>query len=906
MLSPELLDPSLRPSSHSTMDFPRTPRRVATSRDTAQTPRRLNSNHESDFPRTPLRRVSTSALESNFPRTPRSEFIRTPWRRSGQVDFQQTPRPRQNPPRQQPQTKSALPHRLVVLLNDHFKSRDDLWKATFLQSQINGECLALEKAITELKEKVSQGCMQWRSRSEEFGRVADGFGSMLPESQGGNVEKMVRIELPNLAKEVCRIQTIQLYAEKALKLEVMVGNLEDSASTIVRRTSTNKSFLGFQHVPNFNDSRRKQEKLLDAINVMKEIEQELIEICTTRPEWSNLVKAVDSRVENALSILRPQSLSDYRALLASLCWPPPLVTSQTETINQTQLVPNPLLLMDSTKREIYSQSFLALCALQHVQSQRNARQSMKEEKLQKSLSFESGLWAIDELVQPIATRMEHHFAKWSSQPEFIFALVFKITKDFMDGVDDVLQPLIDKARLSGLSAKEAWVSSMVKVLLGYLEKEIFPSLANKFHENKDESIEFSSSWLNLIDLIISFDKRMRVLSSSGIQKITSLIDLNETISKSVSVLSVFDEHLDWLQIWAEIEVSVAQEKLKPELENEKCWSYEIKDQAKIEEHHQKFLLSTREEYKAPPIVDAILKNASLMIERGHAVPTKSTKIEFFRKSGVLFLNHFFVLLLQRCRDLELITSAIDEDALVTIAGSINAARYFESVISEWDEDISFMDLNSGDRNKTRSFFSDEVLFLVKLETDCLEEVMSAILLEFEALSYDYIQNIDQWEDEGEPKIDFSEDDLENGTVSLGFMEALEILRDRILKLKDSLNSKDFFDLWRSVAEGLDYFIFSSIPWIDVRFSNSGVYQFRVDMRAVFLVFKPLCARPEAFFPFVSDCLRLLSMNKEDVDWFLRELTKNECRLKEWMHQKNLYHVNGSQAKMILVDRNFEE
>jgi RAD50-interacting protein 1 len=639
---------------------------------------------------------------------------------------------------------------------------------------------------------------------------------------------------------------------------------------------------------------------------MKEIEQELIEICSTRPKWSNLVKAVDSRVEKALSVLRPQALSDYRSLLASLGWPPPLVTSQTETNNQSKLIPNPLLLMDSTKREIFAQSFLALCALQHVQSQHDARQSMKDEKLQKGPSFESELWAIDELVQPVASRMECHFAKWSNQPEFIFALVFKITKDFMDGVDDVLQPLIDKARLLGLSAKEAWVSSMVKVLLVYLEKEIFPPLVFKFHENKDNSIEVSSSWLNLIDLMVSFDKRMRLLSSAGIQKIEPLIDFNDTISKSVSILSIFDEHLDWIQIWAEIEVSVAQEKMRPELENEKCWSYESKDQSKVEDQNYKFLLSTREEYKAPPIVDAILKNASLMIERGRAVPTKSTKNEFIRKSGVLFLNHFFVVLLQRCRDLELITSTIDEDALVTIAGSINAARYFETVICEWDEDISFLDLDSGGKNKRRSFFADEVLFLVNLETDCLEEIMSANLLEFESLSYDYIQDIDQWEDEGEQKFDISEDELENGTISLGFVEALETLRNRIFKLKDFLNSKDFFDLWRSVAEGLDYFIFSSIPWIDVRFSNSGVYQFRIDMKALFLIFKPFCARPEAFFPFVSDCLKLLSMNKKDIEWFLQELKMNESRLKDWLCQKGLYHVNASQAKMILVDRNFGE
>ncbi|XP_078160505.1 RINT1-like protein MAG2L [Carex rostrata] len=898
------------------MDFPRTPRRIATSTETnyAQTPRRVNTSLESDFPRTPLRR--TSAVASDFPRTPlrrtsarEFDFPGTPRRRgaAGEADLPQTPRRRRNPPPQPKSTSSALPHRLVVLLNDHFKTRDDLSKAPSLQSQINGECNALEKSTGELKEKVYLACSEWITRSEEFGRIVDCFGSMLPESQGGDVERMVRIDLPNLAKEVCKIQTIQLYAEKALKLEAMVGNFEDSAFTIVRQTSTNKSVLGLPHLPNFNDSQLKQEKLLDAINVMKEIEQELIEICTSRPKWSNLVKAVDSRVEKALSILRPQALTNYRALLASLGWPPPLVTSQTDTNNKSQLVPNPLLLMDSTKRMIFSQSFLALCALQHVQSQRDARQSMKNEKLQKGPSFESGLWSIDELVQPVASRMEHHFAKWSHQPEFIFALVFKITKDFMGGVDDVLQPLIDKARLLGLSAKEAWVSSMVKVLSVYLEKEIFPPLVIKFRENKVESIEVSSSWLNLIDLMVSFDKRMRVLSSSGIQKIEPLIDLNETFSKSVSILSIFDEHLDWLQIWAGIEVSVAHEKLKPELENEKCWSYEIKDHAKVQvEYNYKFLLCTREEYKAPPIVDAILKNTSLMIERGRALLTKNTKTEFIRKSGVLFLNHFFVLLLQRCRDLELITSAIDEDAMVTIAGSINAARYFESVISEWDEDISFLDLDSGGKKKARSFFADELLFLVKLETDCLEEIMSAILLEFEALSYDYIQNIDQWEDEGEQKCDMSEDEFENGTLSLGFVEALEILRERILKLKDFLNSKDFFDLWRSVAEGLDYYIFSSIPWIDVRFSNSGVYQFRIDMRAVFLVFKPLCARPEAFFPFVSDCLKLLSMNKEDVEWFLKELRMNESRLKEWLCQKGLHHVNSSQAKMILVDRNFGE
>lgn len=179
------------------MDFPRTPRHIITSEESnhAQTPRHLNSYVEPGFPRTPLRRASIIP-ESDFPRTPQrrtsplqSDFPRTPRRRGGgaqgEVDFSQTPRRRRNPPPKQPQTKSrALPHRLVVLLNEQFKTRDDLTKAPCLKSQINGECNALERTTGELKEKVHLACSEWISRSEMFGRIVDGFGSMLPEPQG--------------------------------------------------------------------------------------------------------------------------------------------------------------------------------------------------------------------------------------------------------------------------------------------------------------------------------------------------------------------------------------------------------------------------------------------------------------------------------------------------------------------------------------------------------------------------------------------------------------------------------------------------------------------------------------------------------------------------------------------------
>lgn len=72
--------------------------------------------------------------------------------------------------------------------------------------------------------------------------------------------------------------------------------------------------------------------------------------------------------------------------------------------------------------------------------------------------------------------MEYHFVKWHGQPEFSFTLVYKITKQFMDGVENVLQPLIHEVRLVGFSANTSWVTGMVKMLVGHLEQQIFMAL----------------------------------------------------------------------------------------------------------------------------------------------------------------------------------------------------------------------------------------------------------------------------------------------------------------------------------------------------------------------------------------------------------------------------------------------
>ncbi|RLM84727.1 RINT1-like protein MAG2L isoform X1 [Panicum miliaceum] len=788
-------------------------------------------------------------------------------------------------------------------LDAHFASPGDLAAAPALAELLRRECAELDASLRRLEAQLGAAAASWLARSagarSDLRRIRSPGGAVDAEDEGA--ETVRKVGLPALVREIQRIDTIRLYAEATLQLEALVGNLEDVAFSIVRQASK-------LNLPSIlrksNEAELKHAKLLNAVNAVRDIERELVRVSTSRPKWTSLIMAVDSRVDKTLAILRPQALTDYRALLAALGWPPSLSSPDTEHDKYSQ-IPNPLVLMNEENKEKYSESFLALCALQHVQANREVRQceiaaatpALADSKyFDKTACLDNGLWAIDELVHPVASRMEYHFAKWSEQPEFIFTLVYKITKDFMDGVDDVLQPLIDHARLAGLSAKESWVTGMVKMLVGYLERQIFPALVTS---NQDQTTaakpEVESSWMHLNDLMISFDKRMQILADSGIQKIASL---SEGLSRSLSVFSIYNEHPDWLQIWASVELSSAQDKLKSGMEDETSWSCSDSqhDQLGHMENSIKFLLSTREDYKAPPVSEFVVKTALSMIERGCALPNRGMQIHYNRSSSVKFLNDFFLVLRDRCEALQLSNTALEDHSLSKASCAINAARYCENVLREWDEDTAFLDMGP-----QGSLFTDEISFLVKLGTNYLEQILSAILLEFEDLSWEYVQNIGSWS--GQTAVDDQILDEENTGVSLGFIASLDVLTDRTTKLKQYLNSKDFLDLWRSIAEGLDYFIYSSIRWGELNFSDTGVIQLRVDTKALLHIFRPFCSRPEAFLPFLSESLRLLTMKKSDAHYLLEMLT-DDTRSNNCLKHQGLHHVNAGQAAKILRSRKF--
>ncbi|XP_019419823.1 PREDICTED: RINT1-like protein MAG2L isoform X2 [Lupinus angustifolius] len=791
-------------------------------------------------------------------------------------------------------------------LNKHLKTENDLFhKSTnHLKSSLTQQCSQLELHIHNLHNRLTKRTVSWISRSFYAKSAILKLIHTLPTSpyevDSKRFQWVLNEELPRLADQMNRIESIRSYL--AVQLEALVGDLEDTALFVMARHTGNMFSVKLLNSSVCADTARKHDKLLQAIKAMNDIEEVMITILKFHPQWHCLTRSVDNRVNKILSALRPQLLSDHRALLVSLGWPPKLLTSKNGS-GQVIDIPNPLVLMQEDKRRNYSQSFIALCAFQHLRTRREERQLnfIKQEK------DNIQLWAIDELVSPIASRMKCHFAKWTEQPEYMFALVYKVTRDFIIGIDDVLQPLVDRARLIRCSAKEAWVSAMVQSLSGFLEKNVFSLLAERYNV-KHLKPDVISSWLHVIDLIIAFDKQMQSLVNLDISVLAETESF-EGLSRGMSVLSIFSDRHDWLKIWAKIELKNACKTINTELKEEKAWMMSNKYKSGLDTYPD-YLLSTIEDHRAPPIAELSLKILWDVIRRCQTMPSILSRALFIRSTAGRFLWYFFKILLLQFKAIELRPENSDDVAMVKACGLINASRYIWIKLQEWSDAVEFLEINiaenssgvpiEADMMDNDCFFGEEIRCLSEIETNWLMEIIVVVLRQFEMLSCEYVQNKDNYKDDTDLVLARRAVDL---VVSTDLVEALDYLKSRLQIARLNLTTKDFLDLWRSIAEGLDHYISCSIATSEIRFSKIGISQFKADMQALVFIFQPYCALPQAFFPCINEILKVLELTKEEVKLIMQVLLSNEENRSMSLQLYGIFHLSGNQVLQVLRYRN---
>jgi len=763
-------------------------------------------------------------------------------------------------------------------LDARFRSAADLATAADVEVEIRGRCSELEALVSDLSVRIYEAAAAYSSCREAAGLalrgVRDGLGALkasistvIGEEVEVGTEKMRFEQLPALASEVARVEMVREYAETALKLDSLVGDVEDAVSSSVSRK-----------LKSVGDNSEKTHHVV--IGYLKNIEDILASVTTTRTQWACLLSAVDHRVDRSLAILRPQAIVDHRALLSSLGWPPSLAGSKFSSIDsgkQAEIV-NPLFSMTGDLKSKYSESFLSLCNLQELQTRRKARQ-LKGHYVANQLH--QPLWVIEELVNPISTAAQHHFSKWTDKPEFVFALSYKIIRDFVDSMDEILQPLVDKAKLIGYSCREEWISGMVIALSTYLAKEIFPKQIELLQESSSGDAgctpyQARVSWLSLVDLMISFDKRTQDLISGTGLLLTVRDDDNW---QRISVLSVFCDRPDWLEVWAEIERQETLDKLKSAMELEKNWS--TRNQGTMLEYGS-------DDYKSPVITTAVQQSLSLLIDRARPIPSIALRAEFIRMSASPIISEFLGYMLRRCQEAEGLTALADDNALLKVSQSINAARYFESTLTEWCEDVFYLEMeNLSVNGEGGCIFHQEINHLKEFRVEWVDKITTVILRAFDSRSRDYLKNKRQWLEKSE-----------GPAVSRAFIESLDYMQGQLSKLEGCLNALDFVTVWRGVASGVDQLLFAGIFTGGTKISNGGVERFEGDLSVLFAVFSAWCLRPEGFFPRLSEGLRLLKVDEQQV----RDGVFTD---KNWLRQHGIRHLTAADTEKVIKNRVYE-
>ncbi|CAL1406308.1 unnamed protein product [Linum trigynum] len=180
--------------------------------------------------------------------------------------------------------------------------------------------------------------------------------------------------------------------------------------------------------------------------------------------------------------------------------------------------------------------------------------------------------------------------------------------------------------------------------------------------------------------MISFDQGVLSLAiHSGV-----LISIQEDRNlQKLSSLSVFCDRPDWLDFWAEIELSDTLEKLKAEADDERKWKAKVQAVA---------LISGPDNYKSPIVSSRFLHHLSLVIDRCRLLPTTSLRCRFARLVGAPIIHRFLESMLHWCQEAEGLTALTDDEGLIKVANLVNAAHYFESVLKEWCEDVLFLEM----------------------------------------------------------------------------------------------------------------------------------------------------------------------------------------------------------------------
>eukprot|EP00897_Mesotaenium_endlicherianum_P004839 jgi/Mesen1/4383/ME000222S03501 len=687
---------------------------------------------------------------------------------------------------------------VTEFLNTHFAKAQDTANAERLLLKLESDQNDLAKQREELQVWLAEKTVRAASKTEGVLQALSTVAEHIERAQDkaasatANMQPMVG-ELAALAAEVARVERVRLYVERLLELEHLVGNFEDTMAEAVAFMQP-LGAVSPQASAASEASSKKLEVLAAAVSAFSSAVGAVAAIAHSKPHWKKLRLSADVRIDRAAAALRPLLLQSYRDSLHALGWPPGL---------GGKVSANALAGASGQKRRQFEDSFVALTALQGAERLRLTALKQQaggaggggggsmEPGVQSQEAGQAVLWSFQELVTPLAAKAEPHFARWVDTPEWVFALVVRVTKAHVTTIDAALQPLLERAGLAGASAREEWVRAMARLPAVHLRSKALPEYVRQVEGEPSYSGRGAAMWLHTVDQALAFDAQMRGLAVgawAGSLRNDLGFSLEAVASSVEPALDVLAERGDWLQLWASIEVEESLHKVRAALDSDGAWGLapafaagDALAAALAAGGNAVDLPVSGTEFRPPACAEAVLGITRLAFERCRTLTRGEHRLAFVQAVGGPLAATLVDALLKRAREVEALTALADVSAMVKVCGCANAAHYAAHTLQEWGEELFFVDLQdcrdrqpqegdgwelldddgddavagpaategmlaAGAAGGGRTFFDAEVAECKSFYRAWVAKVVAAVVRGFDARSTEYVRNKRRWQD----------------------------------------------------------------------------------------------------------------------------------------------------------------
>lgn len=458
-----------------------------------------------------------------------------------------------------------------------------------------------------------------------------------------------------------------------------------------------------------------------------------------------------------------------------------------------------------------------------------------------------------QLLQPLRKRFFYHFSGTKQtnridKPEWYFTQILSWIRDHESFLQTWVQPVYNDLNIDKNVVVE-FISGLVELSVEKLQADL-------------EEIQFDDAlFSHTVDEVLGYERELRQLHLYP-----------RSLTGPLHVLSQAQLFVKWIRM----ERKFAREKMDAMLISDTAWS----------------TLSGLDDDKVTEVAHTFLALLSTMTDRYSLLPQPGHRLQFVDLELEL-IDDLRISLLQ------ILHSEHGDPINSKVPAILNTVFHLKTALEQYDASPMVLLLqhyksqyNSGNGEGDVGVFHESIDLLDRLQTQLLEELSTAVLMEVKARSRPYRKY--RW-------FALNEEEFDDSCVTPEACLMFQALADNLHKLFEKLSEKLFNILWKLVASQLSTFLFEELI-LSTTFSSSGGRVLEKDiMKFLLPLFQQYTSSPVSYFLPLKDACSLLCLPTLPANVRRAVLTENYQDIKLGL-QVIPKHLNIEQTAAVLSHR----